>query len=351
MRWAAVVVVLVIAACARGLLTSFPHRLHLASIQCGGPGQPKCLSCPSCHQSAGEEHATWSPPTEARCTGCHDDSKKVFAHSVRPETAVLPDGKKIIFAHGPHLKMKEINGQCVGCHAGAVGVEGGPPLFPPMATCLECHHHQEQFAANACTSCHRQEEMVKLEPKSFLPHDSGWGRRHGLLARTSPDRCALCHAQQSCDVCHDTTRPLGPQTANPDALERNFVHRFDFLARHPIEAASQPGSCVTCHVKTECDACHITRGVSATGIPGTNGGASPHPLGWASGLGASTNLHGPAAKRDIGSCAACHDQGPATNCVRCHKVGALGGSPHPMGWRSTEPVTSTTCAVCHGGTP
>ena len=55
MRWAAVVVVLVIAACARGLLTSFPHRLHLASIQCGGPGQPKCLSCPSCHQSAGEE--------------------------------------------------------------------------------------------------------------------------------------------------------------------------------------------------------------------------------------------------------------------------------------------------------
>lgn len=339
----ALVTTLVLAACARSLLTRFPHRQHLATLECGVEGKPACLSCPSCHQG----DATPSTPTAQKCAGCHDDGTQIFARSVATPRPVQPAGKQIVFSHAPHLKLPEVKGQCVMCHAGAVGLEGGAPLLPPMATCLGCHQHEEQFAKNVCTNCHRTADLVKLEPRSFFPHDTGWSKRHGAAARSSPERCALCHTQNSCDSCHDTTRPLGPQVANPNALEREYVHRFDFLSRHPLEAASQPGLCATCHVKTECDACHVTRGVSAT-IPG---GASPHPLGWASGVGPGTNLHGLAARRDIGACASCHDQGPATNCVRCHKVGALGGSPHPVGWQSSEPVSSPTCAVCHGGGP
>ena len=56
-----------------------------------------------------------------------------------------------------------------------------------------------------------------------------------------------------------------------------------------------------------------------------------------------------AARRNIGSCAACHDQGPVSNCVRCHQVGGLGGTPHPAGWRSTAPVSNPECSACHGG--
>jgi hypothetical protein len=65
----------------------------------------------------------------------------------------------------------------------------------------------------------------------------------------------------------------------------------------------------------------------------------------------TSNEHGRAARRDIASCAACHDQGAASNCVRCHKVGAFGGSPHPPGWRSSQPTTAESCAICHRGAP
>lgn len=335
---------LAIGACARGLLTRFPHRQHLATLECGGPGQPRCLSCTSCHQGSTAESA-WSAPTPRNCAGCHTDEAQVFASATRPPKTPLPDGKRIAFDHDLHLGMKELKGQCVKCHAGAVGQEGGAPLFPSMNTCLGCHQHQQQFEQNQCTNCHKPNELRALEPKSFFPHDAAWAKRHGAIARVNGERCATCHAQTSCDSCHDSTKPLGPAARNPDALERTLVHRFDFLSRHAIESSSQPGSCMTCHVRTECDACHTVRGVSGS----VRGGTSPHPLGWASGLGMATNLHGPAARRDIASCAACHDQGPATNCVRCHKVGGMGGSPHPMGWRSTEPTSSAQCAVCHGG--
>ena len=336
---------LVIASCDRGLLTHFPHRQHLARLECGGPGQPRCLSCVSCHQSDAAKHDAWAQPTPQACAGCHQDDGDTWQHSVRPALATLPAGKHILFPHEQHLATRELKGQCVKCHAGAVGVEGGAPLFPPMNTCLSCHHHQEQFDANVCTTCHRANDLRALQPLSFFAHDTAWGRRHGAEARAAPERCATCHAQTSCDSCHDSNRPLGPATRNPEALESGLVHRFDFLSRHPLEARSQPGSCATCHVKTECDACHVTRGVSGA----VAGGQSPHPLGWASGLGAATNLHGPAARRDIGSCASCHDQGAATNCVRCHQVGAAGGTPHPMGWRSTQQTSAPECAVCHNG--
>lgn len=335
---------LVIGACARGLLTRFPHRQHLAQLECGGPNQPQCLKCTSCHEGSTDTSA-WAPPTSRNCAGCHEDSGHVFANSTRPPSTPLPDGKRIVFDHDQHLGQKELKGQCVHCHAGAVGVEGGAPLFPAMSTCLSCHHHQEQFDQNQCTSCHKATDLRGLEPKSFFAHDAAWGRRHGAIARVNPERCSTCHAQTSCDACHDTSRPQGVAMRNPDQLDRNLVHRFDWLSRHALEAQSQPGQCMTCHVRTECDACHSTRGVSAS----ISGGASPHPIQWASGLNPANNLHGPAARRDIASCAACHDQGPATNCVRCHKVGAMGGTPHPMGWRSTEPTSAPQCAVCHGG--
>lgn len=342
-RWSLLVVLALLAgACSHALLTHFPHRQHLANLECGGEGQPQCLTCLSCHRDEAG-HGSWSAPTAARCEGCHDDAMNKFRHATRSPAAVLPAGKKIAFPHPQHLELKEIKGQCVKCHAGAVGVEGGQPLFPPMATCLDCHHHREEFDRNECTTCHRPGDLKGLQPVSFLSHDSGWLKRHGDAARAEPQRCETCHAQSSCDVCHDASRPQTPSARNPEKLGSSYVHRFDFLSRHAIEASSQPGLCVTCHQRTECDACHTARGVSGSG------GRSPHPVGWASGLGAATNLHGPAARRDISSCAACHDQGPVSNCVQCHKVGAMGGNPHPTGWQSSQPLQSAACAPCHGG--
>lgn len=344
---AAAFVGLFAAACSRTLLTHFPHRQHLAELECGGPGQPACLSCKSCHQGSDAKQGAWQQPTAERCTGCHDDALAAWRRSVRPATAAVPAGKAIVFPHDPHLEMATIKGQCVGCHGGAVGVQGGEPLFPPMDTCLGCHEHRAQFDEGTCTNCHKPKDLRALRPVSFLAHDGAWMRRHGLEARGGTQRCELCHAQTSCDACHDASRPSSPAVRNPEALTSELVHRFDFLSRHGLEAQAAPGQCVTCHAKTECDACHSTRGLSAS----VRGGQNPHPPGWGSGLGAATNAHGRAARRDIASCATCHDQGAASNCVRCHRVGGLGGTPHPVGWRSTAPLSAPECAACHGGQP
>lgn len=336
---------LLASACTRGLLMRFPHHQHLAELECGGPGQKKCLSCASCHTSDEAQRGAWHPPRVESCKSCHDDSAEVFARSLRPALATQPAGKAVTFKHDPHLDKPSIKGQCVTCHSGAVAVEGTDPLFPPMSKCLSCHEHREQFDRGICTNCHQPNDLRQLVPASFLRHDGAWTKRHGQEARAKPQACETCHAQTACDSCHDATRPTSPAQRNPEAIERELVHRFDWLSRHSLEADSQPGSCVTCHAKTECDACHVTRGVS----PSRAGAEGPHPAQWASGQGAARNSHGLAARRNIGSCAACHDQGAQSNCVRCHKVGGSGGTPHPAGWRSTAPLTSAECSACHGG--
>jgi hypothetical protein len=48
------------------------------------------------------------------------------------------------------------------------------------------------------------------------------------------------------------------------------------------------------------------------------------------------------------SCASCHEAGPATNCIGCHRVGAHGGNPHPSGWQSTRGADAEMCGYCHG---
>lgn len=340
---AALAAAVLAAACARGLLTHFDHRAHLAERACGGEGQAACLACTSCHQGRVGEHDTFAPPGASKCTACHADGEQKLLHAVRPASAVVPAGKKIAFTHDLHLGLPELKGQCVKCHAGAVGTEGGPPLFPPMSTCRGCHHHEEQFAAGVCTNCHAPGDLRALKPVSFLPHDTAWVKRHGDQARREGQQCALCHAQTACDACHEASRPLRAALTEPLAIERERIHRFDFVSRHVLEAQQQPGSCVTCHARTECDSCHASRGVSAS----VRGAQNPHPAGWASGL--ASNTHGTAARRDISSCAACHDQGAASNCVRCHKVGGIGGTPHPRGFRSSEPLGSGACAPCHSG--
>lgn len=340
--WSAAVLALA-AACSRTLLTRFDHRAHLAERPCGAPGQPPCLSCTGCHRGAEASHDRFAPPGLAQCSSCHSQTDERWQHALKPRPLAAPAaGKAIVFSHELHLPMRELKGQCVKCHAGAVSITGTPALFPPMAKCLDCHEHRQQFQAGSCNPCHREQDLRGLRPVSFMSHDAAWTRRHGDSARREGEWCSRCHAQTMCDACHDASRPLRPAQVNPEKLEREWVHRFDFLSRHALESDLQPGQCFTCHQRTECDACHASRGVSAA----VRGAANPHPAGWASGLG--SNTHGPAARRNLASCAACHDQGPASNCVRCHAVGGFGGNPHPAGFRSTEPLTAPQCAVCHG---
>lgn len=319
----------------------FPHTVHLARQTCGEPGQPECLSCGSCHQaSAGE--ADMSLPEPSLCSSCHDDPK-VTALAHKPPSAALEFARTIRFSHERHLAMPEVLGQCVPCHAGAAHGSANARAFPAMQKCFDCHEHQEQWKAGVCTPCHERSDIENVLPVTFLRHDAGFLRQHGAAARMQENTCAQCHTQPDCDACHDITQTLRVEQRLPEQLEQNFVHRADYISRHSIEAEADPVACARCHSTSSCDDCHLERGVSSNRI----GAPNPHPPGWIGSFTGGRSFHGAAARRDILSCASCHDQGPATNCISCHRVGAYGGNPHPQGWQSSRTPADAMCRYCH----
>lgn len=317
----------------------FPHRQHLAGLACGGGGQPACLSCNSCHAPS-LPNRELKLPQAALCESCHRSDR----NQILPVLAVEPERPfgEIRIDHDRHLALPQINGQCVKCHAGIVR-EGA--ALPPMSQCFGCHEHQSQWQKGECAPCHEPRDLARTLPQTFLRHDAAFARRgHGTQATLEPQLCASCHTQSSCQTCHDVTQALGLQTRKPEAIDSQQVHRGDFVVRHALEAASQPSRCLSCHEPQTCDSCHRARGVSQA----VAGAVNPHPPEWVGSNTRSSNFHGVAARRDIVACAACHDQGPASNCIRCHRVGAYGGNPHPPGFRSSQSLSSEMCRYCHG---
>jgi hypothetical protein len=329
----------VVLACSRARDERFPHVLHLTKTDCGMSGDSTCLNCTSCHAVSQKTQAHHLPDV-GTCPGCHRKN----AHELASRFTWAPQRPNgtITFDHARHLAMGEIRGQCVGCHEGVVAKD--VPRLPPMKQCFSCHEHEEQWQRGVCVPCHDPGELSRVMPQTFLRHDGDFARRHGRLATSQKHLCQSCHAQNDCDVCHDTTQDLAVERRRPEAIERHFVHRADFVTRHAIEAQANPARCSSCHTPETCDACHVQRGVSANVL----GVRNPHPPGWVTNDPSASSGHGREARRDILLCAGCHDQGPATNCIRCHRVGGFGGNPHPSGWRSTQSESSEMCRYCHG---
>lgn len=329
-----------LAACTSDRDVRFPHVVHLTTLDCGSPGKPDCLSCSTCHAPS-QQGRVAKLPERALCDQCHQDAqaqttKVLAAQPVRPYGDIL-------FDHASHLAMGGISGQCVVCHGGVVGK--GDDNLPPMSACFTCHEHEQQWERAECTPCHHRSDLEKTLPRTFLHHDASFLRDHGSFAVSQEQMCKSCHAQNDCQKCHDATQMISVQQRMPEKFETMQVHPGDFMVRHPIEAASQAASCMRCHEPSSCDACHVERGVSGNAIDARN----PHPPGWVGSNYASKDFHGRAARRDLLSCAGCHEAGPATNCIRCHKVGAYGGNPHPGGWRSARGKGETMCSYCHEG--
>jgi hypothetical protein len=319
----------------------FPHKMHLAGIDCGGAGQAACLSCASCH-ALSEREGAHRLPEQATCDKCH--TAAAHRNEVRvPSPPPRPYGE-IHIDHDKHLALPEIRGQCVPCHAGVV--KSGQSEIPPMSQCFTCHEHQKQWDRGDCTPCHARQDLTRVLPVTFLKHDGGFMRQHGSVAaqRQQLVLCQSCHTQAQCQDCHDLSQDMTVERRRPERIESQQVHRGDFMVRHAIEARSEPAKCVTCHTPQTCDACHAARGVSAN----VENPRSPHPPEWVGTNTHSSNFHGAAARRDIVECAGCHEAGPLTNCIRCHKVGAYGGNPHPSGWKSSRGRDSEMCRYCHG---
>jgi hypothetical protein len=315
----------------------FPHTPHLKS---------GALTCPNCHAvSEATAVGTLHQPGFDICRRCHSANVgpgEKYSFDLTRTRSMDPNYDHVVYSHQTHLPRNK--GQCVRCHhIGPESDKNSAIMLPAMADCLgSCH--QADYDRLHCLKCHTQANLSKLRPTTDVSHGNNYVRSHSSDAARKPRLCQACHAESFCADCHDTGTGVKVELRKLDDVKGEYGHRADYVSRHAIEARSRPAACVRCHQPSSCDSCHVRNRVSANGV----GSSTPHPSGWMSGDRSTANFHGRAARRQIIECAACHDQGPATNCIRCHKVGAGGGNPHPAGWKSNlSQRNSEMCQFCH----
>lgn len=278
-----------------------------------------------------------------------------------------------------HAEEKE-NGKCAMCHTSAKTAEKWPQRVPTqnfnhvahlertqedctkchkqlpepkkehagvtMGACLNCHEHKVEFQAGRCDRCHVNLPAERLKPLENFSHQGNFVMEHRFAARSSADSCMVCHTQSQCVACHNATPPVRLELQQPMAVQRNLIHRNDFVSRHSLEAQADPAQCYRCHGNSFCVDCHKVQNLSPAGDNPRN----PHPTRGFVQRG-TADFHGDQARQDVQRCAACHDQGPQTNCINCHRVGGPGGNPHPTGWtmdHSRQDIRlNGMCQYCH----
>ncbi|MBK9516733.1 MAG: hypothetical protein IPO09_05115 [Anaeromyxobacter sp.] len=327
----------------------FPHTPHVE-------GEVDCLSC---HASivkdstleARVRHVALPKKNSDACNGCHDD--KEFKDKISKK--VIPARTRafsVRFNHAAHLAKPGVT--CTQCHTALPdpGQEAPPRLS--MSACTACHQHQRDFAEARCTPCHVDLKQYE-KPVAAFQHAGDFLKTHGQLARPTAESCAQCHEQTYCADCHSATTAPGRQAVIfPEAVQRDFIHRGDYVSRHMIEAGASPASCRKCHGSKFCESCHEQQNRFQ---PPTSAlqPINPHPSGW--GLNkAGGNFHGTAARKNIVACAGCHDNGPTAICINCHKSGDLVPgtgqpmpSPHPASWNKkiSDIAKNKMCGACH----
>jgi hypothetical protein len=318
----------------------FAHSTHArAGVQ--------CLSCHEEIYDAKNLEARYLPP-ESKCLECHKEKKTAndcaFCHRDPGHPATYANIERTLrLSHADHIdRVKE---DCARCHLKLTEFVRDQSTVPPMTTCTSCHEHAVESAAGQCTGCHVDLKKFALRPVSLFSHQGDFVREHGASARAAGQACAQCHDQTFCADCHAKTVARPIEVKEPENVVADFIHRFDYVSRHAVEARADESLCQRCHGESFCEACHTAQNLTTqAGSP-----RSPHPPDFS--FPGSPNSHGALARRDISSCASCHDQGAKSNCVKCHQEGGVGGDPHPNGWASHHPRDEINrnpmCLSCH----
>ncbi|HEX9306575.1 MAG TPA: cytochrome c3 family protein [Anaeromyxobacter sp.] len=316
---------------------AFPHSTHVDAD----------VACAACHDVS---KATALDPAvrhvkipanvtkQKPCGDCHDKEPKPIPARTRYY--------RVSFSHADHLKRVQ---DCRKCHVKLPETGDTEPSTPPMAACTACHVHQKEFAEARCRPCHV--DLKGYKPETAFRHEGNWLAVHGTLAKSSGESCAQCHDQTYCAGCHSSaTAPAKLENIFPERVDRAFIHRGDYVSRHMIDEAANPASCRRCHGSAFCEACHAAEGLSKM-TTGTL--RDPHPAGWSNTNPGDGGQHKNSARRDISSCAACHDQGAQATCLACHgsKTGGFRFNPHPRKFLNSHDLGDTRdnamCRSCH----
>ena len=281
--------------------------------------------CGSCHEMA-PSYDSWiqSAHTTVKCVTCHETPREWYGTPLRAaerarlltrdtwrhltgrigepndpaaigRTSPMPD-EICLQCHAPdrkatsgfrilidHVEHAERTGSCVACHVYTAHPD--PVLGKPlslMIRCYDCHGTAEQpEASDECATCHPAD--FDLRPPDHL--EPPWMRDHGFDAQATPEVCAMCHDQASCDSCHGLAMPhpegwlRGPEghglivdddravcfrchTEEPDSCAACHHEQFDpglgpWIDQH-YDAARETGTaaCLECHKPVFCTQCH-----------------------------------------------------------------------------------------------
>jgi len=339
------------AACARVAARQGEHPVEVDQLRFSHATHARAkVDCVACHEEiydAKTMEGRFLPP-ESKCLECHKEKKEQgdcgFCHRDAAHPVTYPKVERTLrLSHADHIeRVKE---DCSVCHQKLPELVNTGSTVPPMATCTGCHEHAVEFRDGKCSPCHVDLRKFPLQPISVFSHQGNFVRQHGPIARSSGESCAACHDQAFCADCHANTVAVPIEVKFPEQVNSDFIHRADFVSRHAIEARADEGMCRRCHGQSFCDTCHQANNLTPLAL----NPRSPHPPDFS--FPGSPNSHGPLARRDIAACASCHDQGARSNCVDCHKVGGVGGDPHPAGWTSHHPhddiARNPMCLTCH----
>ncbi len=360
-------------------LIKFSHSKHINDVG---------AACTDCHTAVNTStNATdYLIPTMATCYTCHDQSstKCEFCHTSSDSTtyqklAQIPS--PVYFSHKQHAGTLQL--KCETCHQGIDSVayaEDAPNKgLPKMEDCTVCHgqgetnfslkkvDHPIAAAPGGCETCHK--DLIDLVPESHK--QVGWMKEHKDFVNMSGPQndCKSCHTPATCQECHDasnmakdlapgqlyvpSTPSLSPLTTHKN-LTIEKVHPDNFRFTHSIAAKGRESTCYTCHdERTFCVQCHNSEANGALIKPIWHDGG-----GFVTnGVGSGGGRHAQYARKDIESCASCHDvQGGDPVCITCHTDpdGVKGDDPRthsPMymhdvnGSWHTDP--GAVCYTCH----
>ena len=331
--------------------------------------------CTTCHDAVQTSKSLKDKvlPNHDVCQNCHDvnDDKKCTTCHYQDEFEPLVQKKsELIFDHSFHLKQQKL--KCNDCHKGINEVdyaEDAPNGFPSMETCYSCHNNKST-ATNTCSACHTS--TADLLPQSHK--SASFIHTHKFAAREINSNCAMCHDNTTCQDCHTSTNvitenntsknffaPYSPSQPTTGAKQQKItrVHGLNYQFTHGIDAMGKITECQSCHqIDTFCANCHQGKNADYS-----MGGIAPlshlKPDFMIIGVGTGGGEHAKLARRDIESCAACHDvQGGDPVCIKCHidPDGIQGTNPktHPANymkdvngdWHNSQ---SSICFNCHTG--
>ena len=343
-------------------LIKFSHKLH-ADV----------TDCESCHIAVPNSTSLNDKllPTHESCGTCHDveDEKNCnMCHYDDNYEPLIKKKSELIFNHSFHISKQKL--ECEKCHIGFKDVEYSSELAnpnPSMETCFSCHG-STKTASSACESCHIS--TANLIPQS---HKSGtFLKAHKFAARGMNANCMMCHDNNSCEECHDASsviiekntkdnfyQPYSPSNFKTGVKQQQItrVHELGYRFTHGIDAKGKTADCQSCHdLENFCASCHTGKDADYS-----LGGIEPYSHLQSNfmmiGVGSGGGEHATLARRDIESCAACHDtQGADPTCIKCHldSDGIKGTNPrtHPANFMKDthgdwHDNSGSVCYNCH----